>query len=414
MADVRRVTTFEERLLIVHLSEQGWTDPDIAARVGCRPATVRKWRTRGRQGREALVSHFGRPRTGAWQACSLRERTARAQVLRWREQHPGWGPKTLRAELARDPTWASGPLPSRATLGRLLHEQGLTRPYRRHSALPAAPRPTPAAPHEEWELDARGHAAVPDLGVVTLVDLNDRFSHTRLLSFPFVLGAQRAERHLQTEDYQLTLRLAFAEWGLPDRLAVDHDSVFADNDTASPFPTRFHLWLLSLGVDLVFNRVRRPTDQAMTERSHQVWAAQALQGQRFTRVEALVAALRERRCFLNEHLPCRTLGEVPPLVAHPAARRPRRRYSPESERALLEVQHAWDYLGQGRWFRRVSQGHTVSLGGQVYYLGRGWSPGRQVELTAEPASRCLRVPIGRRHALPELGSPRPHGSRPDG
>lgn len=390
MASTRQ-TTLEERLMIVNLAAQGCTDPEIAARLGWAVRTVRKWRCRGALGREALVSRFGRPRTGACVAESPRERMVREQVLRWRQQHPGWGPKTLRAELERQPDWACGRLPSRATLARLLREHGLTRAYQRHSSLPVAPRATPTAAHEEWEMDARGHAPVPDLGVVTLVHVNDRCSHARLLSYPFCLGAQRAQRHLNTEDYQLALRLAFHQWGLPDRLAVDHDSVFADNDTPSPFPTRFHLWLLALGVELVFNRVRRPTDQGMTERSHQVWAAQVLEGQRFKRLEELVAALHARRSFLNEHLPCRSLREVPPLVAHPEARSPRRHYRPEIEFALLEVQRAWEYLGRCQWFRRVSQAHTFSLGGQVYYLGGAWSRGRQVEITADANERCLRV-----------------------
>jgi hypothetical protein len=66
--------------------------------------------------------------------------------------------------------------------------------------------------------------------MVTLINLNDHYSRARLLSFPCGLGRERVERHPATEDYQLALRLAFAKWGLPDRLAVDHDSVFPGQD----------------------------------------------------------------------------------------------------------------------------------------------------------------------------------------
>jgi hypothetical protein len=229
------------------------------------------------------------------------------------------------------------------------------------------------------------------VGITTLVQLNDRHSHVRLLSYPVVLGAERATRHLQTEDYQLLLRLAFSDWGLPDRLAVDHESVFYDNDSASPFPSRLHLWLQALGVELVFSRVRRPTDQGLTERSHQLWEGQVLRGGEFAGIAALESALRERRTFLNEHLPCRTLGEVPPLVAHPEAARPRRRYQVAWEESRLELGRVWAYLARGRWFRRVASSRTISLGGQVYYLGPGWSPRSQVEIQADPEQRCWRV-----------------------
>ena len=51
--------------------------------------------------------------------------------------------------------------------------------------------------------------------------------------------------------------LASTERGLPDRLATDHDRIFSDETSKSPFPTRFHLWLLVLGIDLQFGRLGR-------------------------------------------------------------------------------------------------------------------------------------------------------------
>ncbi|MEW6649705.1 MAG: hypothetical protein AB1453_05890 [Chloroflexota bacterium] len=127
-------------------------------------------------------------------------------------------------------------------------------------------------------MDARGYEKIPDIGVITLINVNDVYSKAKIFSYPCWLGRQRASRHPETEDYQMLLRLCFTEWGLPDRLAVDHDSVFYDNLSKSPFPTRFHLWLLALGIELTFGRMGQPKDQAMTERSHQTWQHQALDG----------------------------------------------------------------------------------------------------------------------------------------
>lgn len=384
MSGTRRTTTLEERLLIGSLGTAGLPASEIAARVGCSVATVRKWRARGRQGPAALVSQMGRPRQGPLVPRTLRARELREAVRRWRQQHPGWGPKTLRAELARAPAFAAGPLPSRATLARFLRAEGLSRRYRHRVPLPVVPRQRPQAPHELWEMDARGAAPVPDLGVVTLVQLHDRCSHVRLLSYPFILGEQRATRHLDTADYPLVLRLAFGAWGLPDRLQVDHESIFCDTTSASPFPTGFHLWLVALGVELAFSRVHCPTDQGLTERSHQLWDAQVRAGQQFASHAALVAALRERREFLNAHLPCRSIEAVPPLVAYPQAARPRRCYRPEWEGELLELSRVRTYLSAGRWYRRVSRNRACRLGDQVYALGRPWEPGSQVAITLDP------------------------------
>jgi hypothetical protein len=365
-----RMTTLQDRATIDQLAQLGYTDRQIAAKVSWKVRTVRKWRRRAQgYGRQGLASQMGRPPTGALGSYpALIRETLRA----WRMAHPGWGPKTLRAQLAADERFRGQRLPGRSSIAGFLKEQGLTRPYERHSDLPQPQVGTARAPHEEWEMDARGYQPVPEVGVIALINLNDVFSRVKLLSYPCWLGQKRASRHPTTEDYQLVLRLAFTEWGLPERLAVDHDSVFYDNTCPSPFPTRLHLWLLALGVSLTFGRKGRPVDQGMTERSHQTWHHQVLEGQTFATQEVLRAALNRRRTFLNEHLPCATLGDVPPLMACPDARRPRRLYRPEWEKELLDVSRVYDYLAQGQWFRKGSNVGTVSLGGNVYYLGKQW------------------------------------------
>lgn len=366
-----KTTTLEDRVLISALARAGHTDREIAEQVGWSRSVVRKWRRRGsRQGRQGLVSKMGRPVT---EALSTFPPLTRETLRAWRVAHPGWGPKTLRAELGADERFERKRLPSLRSIARFLQAEELTRPYERHSELPQSTRADPQGPHEEWEMDARGYERIPGVGIVTLINLNDRYSHVRLLSYPCWLGTQRAERHPTTADYQLVLRLTFAQWGLPDGIAVDHESVFYDNGSKSPFPTRLHLWLLASGVSLVFGRMGRATDQGMTERSHQLWAQQVLGGQSFANWEALCQTLRQRRDFLNTRLPCATLGEVPPLIAYPEAQVPRHLYRPEWEAELLDLSQVYAYLAQGRWFRLASNVGTVSLGGQVYVLGRAWA-----------------------------------------
>ena len=238
----------------------------------------------------------------------------RARVLKWRRQHPGWGAKTLWAELATDNI---APLPSRATIGRLLKQEGLSRRYQRHSALPARTRVKATRPHQCWQLDARGNDHVEGLGSVSLIDLSDAFSRARLLCYPCLLPGP--SNHPTRDDYKTALRLAFAQWGLPETIQVDHESIFFDNQAASPYPTALHLWLEALGVKLVFSRFHRPTDQAVVERSHAVWYDQVIAGQCFQHWSALYEALLRRRDFLNGTLPsashqARTILQAVPEV----------------------------------------------------------------------------------------------------
>jgi hypothetical protein len=309
-------------------------------------------------------------------------------LVAWRAAHPGWGAKTLHTELMHDPTLETQRVPSQRSIARWLREQGLSRRYERRRALPEVNQARPLVPHEEWELDARGHARVAEVGVVALLNLNDVCSRTRLLSYPCVVGRQRATRHPDTTDYQLLLRLAFTEWGLPDRLAVDRESVFHDNSSPSPFPTRFHLWLLSLGCQLVFGRPAQPRDQAVTERSHQLWDQQVLRGQTFATLADLDRVLRGRRHFLNTLLPCRSLAEVPPLVAFPHAARPRRPYRPEWEPDLFDPAPIHAYLARGEWFRKGSAVGSVSLGHQIYCLGPAFVR-QEVAITFDPTDQHL-------------------------
>src|SRR6187401_2204258 len=100
MAGSRPVTSLEQRLVIWELSQSGQTDAEIAQQLGLSASVVRKWRRSGRRlGRAGLGSRRGRPANGALSQWSseLRER-----LRQLRQEHPGWGPLTLRTELARE------------------------------------------------------------------------------------------------------------------------------------------------------------------------------------------------------------------------------------------------------------------------------------------------------------------------
>ncbi len=329
-------TTIEERLDMHESSERGEAVWRIRRRTGWQGRTIRKWRQRGRQaGRAGLVSQMGRPAKGALSgfAPEIGE-----TLRRWRQANPGWGATTLLAELELHPAFAERVLPSRATISRFLSEEGLIAAKEPVVALPASERKQAGLAHAVWEMDARGYERIPDVGFVTLIHLNDRVSRARLLSYPCCLGQHRVQRHAKTEDYQAALRTAFRQWGLPQALQVDHESVFYENRSRSPFPSRFHLWLVALGISLTFIRVGQPKDQAMTERSHQLWHRQVIQGHTFDNWQALYDALQTRRTLLNQHLPCRSLADQPPLVAYPQAVHSARAYRLQDEPERLDLQ----------------------------------------------------------------------------
>jgi transposase len=230
-----------QKLEIEARAAAGESDRAIASAMRLSIWVVRKWRRRVQSaGRAGLSVPRGRPKRGA---LSTYPAALREQLLRWRQAHPGWGPTTMLARLKQDSYWQSQPLPDRSQIGRFLREAGQTRRYQRHSPLATPPRKHPQAPHEEWELDAQAAQQVAGLGWVILLNIIDVYSTMKIASQATLVSGHHSKA--KAEDHQLALRRGFLRAGLPDRLAVDHDSVYYDR-SPSPFPTRLHLWLVAL------------------------------------------------------------------------------------------------------------------------------------------------------------------------
>ncbi len=369
------VTPLHQRLAIWELAQHGQTDGQIAQQLGLSQGVVRKWRRRAQhQGRAGLGVQLGRPARGAlsqWPS-GLRE-----DVRQLRRDHPGWGPLTLRTELARQPQ-PPPRLPSRARLAAFLKQEGFTRPYERHTHLPQPVRPAAGVAHAEWQMDAQGVQVVAGVGRVTVINVGDPY--TRLLTDS--LGCPHTTI-ANTADYQLALRRAFLRFGRPECLSLDHDRCFYDTTCASPYPLRLHLWLLALGVSVRFIDRCRPTQHGFIENEHQIVTHQALAGQTFDPPAALQPALDRRRRFLNDAYPNHALGGQAPLQAQPGANYSGRPYAPEQEAALLDPQRVYAYLAPQRWFRRTTHRGQFELGGYRYGLGVAWGQ-QTVQLTLDP------------------------------
>lgn len=368
-----QTTTFQERLEIGEKAEVGYSDPEIAGMIDCSVPTVRKWRRRyQKQGRVGLVSKMGRPATGA---LGSKPAAMREIVREWREGQPGWGPDTLLSELERRSHWRKGQLPSRSRIAAFLKQEGLTRRYQKHTALPQPEGGKPQRPHEEWEMDAQGPVSVRGLSKTSTINVIDVASRLKVESYPCV-GTTKPG----VADFMLALRRAFLQHGLPERISLDHDAAFFQNTSTSPYPMPIHLWLIALGVDVAFIRKGRPTDHAIIERHHQTMEAQALRGPRYSTLEALWRKLDERRTVLNRWLPTHIFGRRAPLTAFPDAQYSGRAYRPEWEEELLSPDRVYRYLAQGRWFRSTGNNGRFQLGGHWYYIGTRYRS-REVEIT---------------------------------
>ena len=369
-------TSIPERVEIGERWKAGQTDPQIAHAMQRPLATIRKWRRRyQRQGRAGLTSQIGRPKSGPLAQFS----SALMEVIAdLRQTHPGWGPLTILTELRKDPRFAGKGLPSRSCIAAYLKARDWVRAYQRSQELPEPQPQRVERAHQEWELDAQGTIQVQGLGGVSLLTIEDVFSHLKVASL-----ACLHKTHANTPDHQLVLRRAFVEFVLPEQISLDHDSVFYDNRCGSPFPTLLHLWLIALGIQVRFIHLPPPREHARIERAHQTLTRQAVTGQSFQKVADLQNQLDTRRSFLNEDYPCYPLQGQPPLKAFPQARTTLRPYRLEWEKELLEMQQVYAYLAQSRWFRTTSKVGMFTLGDQRYNA-RTKLAGQTLEITFDP------------------------------
>ena len=233
-------------------------------------------------------------------------------------------------------------------------------------------------------MDAQGVRQLDAVGRVSVINIGDPYSHLRTASWACLHTTKPA-----TNDYQLALRRAMLRFGRPKRLSLDHDSAFYDNKSASPYPSRLHLWAIALGIEVVFIHAGQPTEHGFIERTHQIVDDQALLGQAFADPAAIQPALEQRLDFLNTQYPSRALAGQPPLTAHPAAAHSGRTYRPEYEAELLDLDRVFRYLAQQCWFRQVSApGGQFTLGACRYGLGKAWA-NQEIEITCDPQTQEL-------------------------
>lgn len=235
----------------------------------------------------------------------------RDRVLELKATYPYWGPKKLKAYLAR--TEPRFPCPASSTIGEILSAAGLVRQRKARRATPphASPLRHATAPNTVWCVDFKGWFRTGDglrVDPLTITDASSRYL--------IRLVALRAPRG---EEVWPIFSSAFREFGLPERLRSDNGTPFAS--CAAGGLSRLSIALIKAGVIPERIEPGRPEQNGRHERMHRVlkeetasppavsWRAQSL---RF-------GAFRRR---YNEERPHEALGQRPPASLYaPSPRR---------------------------------------------------------------------------------------------
>jgi transposase InsO family protein len=179
-------------------------------------------------------------------------------LVRWREKHPTWGPKKLKAEIPKKERDVK--LPAASTIGEILSRKNLVKPRKkRRRAPPSHTALTDSqAANELWCADFKGQFRLGDWRYCHPFTLTDHFSR-----FSLVIDALE---NTAGEGVRPACEAVFEEYGLPQAIRVDNGAPFASTGLAGL--TWLSVWWMRLGIEVQRIAPGHPEQNGRHERFH--------------------------------------------------------------------------------------------------------------------------------------------------
>jgi transposase InsO family protein len=249
------LSVVEQRYRAVLEVEAGCPVTEVAERYGVSRQSVHAWMGRYRSGGlAALADRSHRP-------ASCPHRTAvqvEALVCELRRAHPRWGPARLAHELARK---GVEPVPSPATLSRILARNGLVVAAGRRRPRSSYQRWEREQPMQLWQLDIMGGVLLTDGRELKLISGIDDHSRFAVIAALVVRASARAVCGAFVQ--------ALAAHGVPEEVLTDNGKQFTGRFTR-PRPTEvlFERICRDNGITTRHTKIRSPTTTGKVERWH--------------------------------------------------------------------------------------------------------------------------------------------------
>lgn len=249
-------TKVEQRFrFVLQVREENQSVAAACREAGISRTTGYKWLDRyDEDGLEGLENRSRAPDTIPHKTDEETEQ----MICALREQHPQFGPKKLKAWLAREHPEADWPASS--TIGNILKRNGLVEPRTTSSKAPPATDPLAEAdePDRLWSADFKGQFELRDGAMCYPLTVTDNYSRMILAckALPSTAGQPVRKRFEQL----------FERRGLPDAIRTDNGAPFAS--TAPSGLTRLSAWWRALGI--VHERIEpgKPQQNSRHERMH--------------------------------------------------------------------------------------------------------------------------------------------------
>lgn len=276
----------DQRREFVRLAMQaGANRRELCRRFGIHPDTAYKWLGRWVGGETELADRSRRPHATPHRTPLVIEE----QVVALRDRHPAWGARKIKSCLERD----GMTVPALSTVHEIL------RRYDRIQPAPGAPRKAPLRFEKEasnllWQMDFKGWVPLARGGrchPLTVVDDYSRY-----------VPCLKACANQQRNTVQAHLETTFRRYGLPEAIFVDNGSPWGAS--SGQHWTGLRVWLLKLGVELLYSRPYHPQSRGKNERFNRTLNEEVFAFQRFgdlNEVQDAFDAWREVYNFERPH-----------------------------------------------------------------------------------------------------------------
>src|SRR5882672_6812400 len=332
----REVSLMDQRREFILLFQQADVNRrELCRRFGISPKTAYKWLARvGVDGKDWAQDRSRRPRKSPARSKAKLE----TAVLEVRDAHPVWGARKIRRCLEDQ----HKSVPAASTVHAILARHDRILPP---SQPPQYIRFEHPAPDVVWQMDFKGRFPLGDRQMchpLTMIDDHSRYA--------VCLQACTNER---SETVQQHLERTFRRYGLPNAFLVDNGVPWG---TCSEVRwTKLRVWLLKLGVNVIYARPYHPQTKGKNERFHRTLKAEVLSMRTFRTSSELQKAFDRWRHVYNHERPHQSLGQnVPASRYRPSSRSlPNKLREPEYEEGTIvrraSAQKANFRFGKRRW-----------------------------------------------------------------
>jgi len=299
----REVSKMDERREFVRLALlEGANRRELCRRFGIHPDTGYKWLKRWSSEEHDLSDRSRRPHSSPIRTPAKTER----HILAIRDAHPAWGARKIARCLERegiDPPAASTVHAVLARHGRIVPPQG---------GRPAEQRFEKTAPNLLWQMDFKGWIKLGNgerCHPLTVIDDHSRFT-----------PCLKACANQQNPTVQGHLQTTFERYGLPDAIFVDNGTPWGD--ASGKHWTRLRVWLLKLGVRLIYSRPYHPQSRGKNERFHRTLRDEVFAFATFHSLAQVQRALDLWRDVYNFERPHQAIGLAVPAERYKPSLRP--------------------------------------------------------------------------------------------